>query len=382
MNNNLCLITSPLPPNVKGAQILVDNFLEILEPISNTIYLITGNYEESLSNKQFNLINLKLDDKQQSMVIRMLKFISTQFKISWELLKIKNNIDAAVFFISTPFSLPMLTAKLSGKRVIMIATGSSSKGAKQLYKKSILGIGSNVLIMILSFLEKVNYYFADDIIVLSKKLVNDIGLEKYQNKINYACATFVDVNTFSIVTNLNERDNIVGFVGRLTETKGIMQFVKAIQILSDREDLTFFIGGDGHLKEEVENELSKTNFKHLVTFKGWISHEELPKYLNLFKLIVIPSYTEAFPAVGLEAMACGTPVLITPVGGVLDIIQDGKTGFIMENNSPEVIAKNILRVLKYHELEQISINARYFLENNFSYDHVTRIYKKILKRND
>jgi glycosyltransferase involved in cell wall biosynthesis len=379
MSFNVCLITSPLPPNIKGVQILVDNFIEILEPISDKIYLITGNYHKNLSKSQFNLINLKLDDKKQSTIIRTPKFIITQFKMSYELLKIRNKIDVVIFFISSPFAVPLLTAKISGKRAIMIVTGSSPKGAKQLYKKSFFGIGSMVFPKVLNFLEKINYHFSDDIIVLSEELVNDIGLAKYKKKINYACATFVDLKTFSIITELKERDNIVGFIGRLTETKGIMQFIKAIHILSEEGDLSFFIGGDGRLREEVENELSKADLKHLATFKGWIPHDELSKYLNLLKLIVVPSYTEAFPAVGLEAMACGTPVLITPVGGVLDIIKDGETGFIMENNSPEVIAKNIQRALNYPDLDRVVTNARDLMENNFSYENVTRTYEMIIK---
>ena len=72
-----------------------------------------------------------------------------------------------------------------------------------------------------------------------------------------------------------------------------------------------------------------------VTLVGWISHDELPSYLNMLKLLVVPSYTEGLPNIVIEAMSCGTPVLATPVGGVPDLIEDGITGFILEDNFPE-----------------------------------------------
>ena len=63
-------------------------------------------------------------------------------------------------------------------------------------------------------------------------------------------------------------------------------------------------------------------------------------------------------------MACGTPVLGTPVGLMSDMINDGETGFIMENNSPECIAENIIRALNHPNLEQIAQNARELVERN------------------
>jgi glycosyltransferase involved in cell wall biosynthesis len=71
-----------------------------------------------------------------------------------------------------------------------------------------------------------------------------------------------------------------------------------------------------------------------IDLPGWISHDDLPNYLNRFWLLVLPSYTERFPGIMLEAMSCGTPVLATPVGVIPDVIIGEKTGFIMENSTP------------------------------------------------
>ena len=81
----------------------------------------------------------------------------------------------------------------------------------------------------------------------------------------------------------------------------------------------------------------------------------------------------------LEAMACGTPVLATPVGAIPDVIIDGKTGFIMENNSPECIAENVIRALASPDLEEIAENGRRFVEENFTCEKTVENWKRVFQ---
>jgi len=77
-------------------------------------------------------------------------------------------------------------------------------------------------------------------------------------------------------------------------------------------------------------------------------------------------------------MACGTIVLATPVGAITDLIENGETGFIMEDNSSECIATNIIRVLNHPSLVQITRNARALVEAEFTYEEAVERYRKIL----
>ena len=77
----------------------------------------------------------------------------------------------------------------------------------------------------------------------------------------------------------------------------------------------------------------------------------------------------------LEAMACGTPVLATPVGSIPDIIKDSKNGFIMESNSPKCIADNIVRVLNNPNLDELSNNERIYI-TQFSFDAAVDRYNR------
>jgi len=78
-------------------------------------------------------------------------------------------------------------------------------------------------------------------------------------------------------------------------------------------------------------------------------------------------------------MACGTAVLATPVGAIPDVIKDGETGFIMEDNSPECIARNILRALNHPNLEGIMRNARALVQRKFTYEKAVERYREILE---
>jgi glycosyltransferase involved in cell wall biosynthesis len=161
-----------------------------------------------------------------------------------------------------------------------------------------------------------------------------------------------------------------------------MNFVQAVpEALKKQYNLEFLIGGDGLLRPEIAKYLDAHNLHNKVKMTaGWLDHDtELPGYLNKLKLLVLPSYTEGLPNITLEGMACGTPVLATPVGAIPDIIKDGETGFIMENNSPECIAENIIRALNHPNLEQIARNARALVEREFTFEKAVERYRDILE---
>ena len=372
---NICVVTLPFVDLV--GETILSNFIDILEPLSNELFAITGKFPDR-SNKRIHIIRIKGDDKKEFTLIRAVKYVVKQLRTTYNLIKISKNIDIVIFHIGTGIDvLPVLTAKLLGKKTVKVATGLSSNNIKR-DNGRLFGLGTIIFPSIFRILEKINYTLSNRIILYSPLLIKE-WKEKYKSKISIAHEHFLDFDKFKIKKKFNERNNLVGYIGRLSEEKGVLNFVKAIpEIMKKRGDLEFLIGGDGQLRDKIERYLEGENLNDKVKLPGWIPREEFLTYLNELKLFVLPSYTEGLPYTILEAMACGTPVLATPVGAIPDVIKDGETGFIMENNSPECIAENIVRALAHPNINEITKNARALVEEKYNYQAAVDGYRIIL----
>ena len=380
INKRIGLLVFPLRnPDEECGQGFISQLVALLAPLVQEIIVITGNLRASLPYDDVRIINVKapiVRKVQESAFSKTLRFLLAQFTLSSQVIRQSKKVDIIALYLSAGLLLlPLFLARLLGKKVVIVTTGSGSQSLRAMYPNS----SGRTYSAVVRLIEHLDYSLANKIVVYSPALVNDLGLEKYKNKISIAHKHFIDFDKFKLEKPLNERCNVVGYIGRLSEEKGILNFMEAIlKVLDLKGNIRFLIGGAGQLRGKVEQHLCDQNLGDKAKFVGWIPHDELPEYLNDLKLVVLPSYTEGLPNIMLEAMACGTPVLATPVGAIPDIIKDGKTGFIMENNSPQCIAANIIRALNHRDLEQITQNARTLVQREFTYEKVVERYKEIL----
>lgn len=366
---NIGLVTFPVS---KAGNIPLSNLADILSALSACLYVITGN-EANICPKEHRQMHIyRVDHRQGTNVFtRIINHIQTQLRICYQLARLRRDVNLWIFFIGGEgLLLPMVTAKLLRSQVVLVLAGfpaRSSKEEKDPFSK------------ITSLLAKINLALSDRIIVYSERIVAERNLEQHRNKTSIAYEHFLDFNAFKVQKPLSKRGNLVGYLGGLSKTKGIPNLLEAIpKIWAKENSVHFLIGGEGQLRGKIEEYLSKENLSTKVKFIGWIPHGEVPKYLNELKLLVFPSYTEGLPNIILEAMACGTPVLATPVGGIPDVIKDSETGFIMENNSPECITGSIIRALNYPNLQEIVQNARALVEKEFTHELAVERYRNIL----
>jgi len=372
---NVCVIT---PPSIgKSAQLDLSNFIKILQPLSDEIFVITGDAPKNKFGAKIHVMNVKPHHGENNLLVRLFHHTLTQLRISKALIKVSKSIDVVIFHSGGQnLVLPTLLARLLGKKISVSIMGSTSESVRHSS-----GLLPNFMAKTARMLEYFCCTFAHQVMVESESVVRFSKLERYGRKIAVNGAIYIDTDNFKIKKDLKDRRNLIGYIGRLAPVKGVTKFAKAIPlILKERNDLEFLIGGDGPQFEEIRNELENNGSCDKVELTSWISHDELQNYLNELKLIILPSYTEGLPGIVLEAMACGTVVLATPVGGVPDLIKDGETGFIMENNSPECIAKNVIRALEHPNLEDIVKNARKLIEDEYSYEAMVRKCKIALDK--
>jgi glycosyltransferase involved in cell wall biosynthesis len=208
-------------------------------------------------------------------------------------------------------------------------------------------------------------------------MAEELGLDRFEEKLYADGTRYIEVEKFVPMTPYVHRDRRVGIVGRLDLEKGVQDIAEAIQLTS--EETEFLFVGDGELKGWLENELEEEIQDDRVQITGWVNHDQIPKYLNEIKLLVLASEpTEGLPTVIQEAFACGTPVYATPVSGIPDIVEENKTGFLMTDKNSEQIAVDIDRILNRNDLQEISENCRELAVDKYSFEASVERFEALL----
>lgn len=194
---------------------------------------------------------------------------------------------------------------------------------------------------------------------------------------------------------LDSHDWMILFVGRIEPLKGVDTLIRAMALLAhecptwvSRLSLAI-IGGDPNANENAEMERLKAmhaqlNLGDLVVFLGAKDQNTLQYYYNAAEAVVMPSHYESFGMVALEAMACGTPVIASDVGGLSHLVRDGETGFHVPSGNHLALASTLARLLQDDGLRRrLGEQATYWAQN-YSWvkigDRVLDAYRHALAR--
>jgi D-inositol-3-phosphate glycosyltransferase len=149
---------------------------------------------------------------------------------------------------------------------------------------------------------------------------------------------------------------VVSFVGRIQPHKGpevliraTSELVKHTPLLRHRLIVNIVGGASGANTEEVDRLKELTTWlaiDDVVRFTPPVPREELPQWYRAADLVIVPSYSESFGLVALEAQACGTPVVATAVGGLRTAVADGISGVLVDGHDPKAWSSVISRLLQ------------------------------------
>jgi len=367
------IITSPVG---EAGRTPLSNLLEVVAQGSDLTYVVTGNAALRFFQDNPRAIVSGIHFREGAKAVsRIFKNSYMQLRLALLVLEGSAWVDAWVFFIGgEALIIPMMMAKFTRKTVLLALAGSDEKSMQSSGDKfsRLLGILSNI-----------GRGLADQLVVYSPRLVKEWRLQPYAWKVSIAHHHFVDFTRFKVTRSLENRDKVVGFVGRLDPEKGILEFVRAMSLaIKGDPSLRFIIAGSGRLEERVRDEIFMLGIGKVTRMVGWVSHNDLPDLLNELRLLVLPSFTEGLPNILLEAMACGTPVLSTGVGSVPDVITEGETGFLMDSNSPETIAQSVVRVLGCPDFEVVARRALDHVVTNFTLGNAVDAWTTILAEQD
>lgn len=225
--------------------------------------------------------------------------------------------------------------------------------------------------------------------ILSTSNVMKLETEKYTNK-NIEVTPFgVDIKKF--VPNKIEKDEIViGTIKTLEEKYGIQYLVKSFKEIKDRNkgvNLKLRIGGKGSQQQYLKNLCKELEIQDDVAFLGFVNPDDVIKEFQNFDIAVFPSTldSESFGVAVVEAEACGTPVVVSNVGGLMESSKPNVTSLVVEKGSVEDLAEKIDVLVKDKELRiTMGKAARKFVEDNYSlednFNDVDKIYTSILNK--
>ena len=185
---------------------------------------------------------------------------------------------------------------------------------------------------------------------------------------------------------IGENEKVALFVGNINPVKGVEYLIEGMGSLAGKfPQARLFIVGRDMQNGKIQHLVRERNLQAKVVFTGFVPPAQIPQYMIAADVFVLPSVTEGFPNVLLEAMAAGLPLVSTDVCGLPEIVEDGENGLLVPPEDPQGLAEAISRLLDDEDLrKRMGKNARKRAESHFGWDVITgrleEIYNSVVSK--
>ena len=231
---------------------------------------------------------------------------------------------------------------------------------------------------------------ADAVISLTDDMKKKI--EKFYNREIFVIPNGIDLNIFEGLSKedlrkklgLIKSEKIILYVGTLRPIKGLTYLIEAVKNINEKNKRLLLVGY-GKERKHLENLVKKLKIENIVTFLGKVPNKDVFEYMVASDVLVLPSLSEGFPNVILEAMASGLPIIATKVGEIPKIVNNEVNGFLVDPKNPKQICEMLLLLFRDEKLrEKISDNNR-IEAKKYSWESVINelenVYFKITENN-
>lgn len=218
-------------------------------------------------------------------------------------------------------------------------------------------------------IQAISTYLAD----WAKEMGAKCPIKVIPNAVDYKYfAGSIDENKISHLKNKlgkKEGDIFLITTSRLVVKNAVIDIVDSLQYLP--MNVKLLILGIGYEEKKLRRRVEELKLQERVQFLGFVSHKDMPSYLQSSDIFVRPSLSEGFGNSFIEAMAAGLPVIATPVGGIVDFLKDGETGLFAEVNNPQSIAQKVEKYIKDKESRNYIINnAKKMVEEKYDWHNI------------
>jgi glycosyltransferase involved in cell wall biosynthesis len=369
---DVCVVTHPLAAAGENA---TRSLLDILAAITGVALVTADLPHDSEIRETREVVEITAQGVGGSVFVDALQFVRNQLRMARVI--VGREEEAVLFFGATAYVIPMLVARLRGKTVLAQPRGDVPLTLRLQWEQRLPAPIARVLAGLVRLLERTGFAIANGVVTYTPAMAAELGLNPDDPDVYPTGARYVRTDDFAVETPYENRDRVVGFLGRLDEEKGIRELAAVARQLPD--DIRFRFIGDGDLREWAERELADEIEAGSVEMAGWVDHDEIPQELNRLALVILPSQpTEGLPTSILEALACGTPVYASPVSGVPDVVRDGETGFHIDSRDPAALVDGIERILDRDDLAAVSAAGRQLIEDEYSFAAACDRYRAIL----
>ena len=181
-------------------------------------------------------------------------------------------------------------------------------------------------------------------------------------------------NQTRALLGLKDGQPLLGTVGNLYTVKGHIYLIKATAIIRETvPDVKTIIAGRGKLLDQLRAEVAGLGLERNIEFLGF--REDIPQLMQAMDVFVLPSLSEGHPLSILEAMASQKPIVATDVGGLREVVEDGKTGFLVPRGDFESLANKIMIVLENVEFaNRMAFEARKKVEKEYNLNIMVKKY--------
>jgi len=172
--------------------------------------------------------------------------------------------------------------------------------------------------------------------------------------------------------NLAQEAMVIGYAGALTRDKGFDQLLGAMSRLKSVTDLHLLVAGDISEHQEWKEFCNEAGLTQ-VHFLGQLDHQHMPAFMMSLDLFVIPSFTETLPTTLLEALATGTPVMATAVGGISEFLRS-EWGITLESPESDILVAALEKwQLRRSELQQMGQEGQQYVKKYHNWEHASAL---------
>lgn len=190
----------------------------------------------------------------------------------------------------------------------------------------------------------------------------------------------IDTDRFVPRPSIGEDDLRILSVARLTDHKGLPYLIEALSILREKGyRVSLTIVGDGPLYSELKEMVLKRGIDDAVTFIKSVPYLEMPSIYHRADMFVLASVIEVYGMAVLEAKASGLPTVVTDIGGLADLVEDGVDGYIIKEKDSKAIVEAIEKIIEDNRIEVMGQAARQSALNIFAWEKVARKYLDVIE---